>query len=165
VLETALAWASDDARARFAAAMRADVSEHQATRRSAPPAHDVMLPIVIDGRLTLVPFDAHGLVAGGLDELANSGATGSSALVASERVQTTGITAAFSSDLWQKLTEITLGGAQPDLDLDRLNRLIPCLDIDEPQRRVGAADVDAIEHTSDALRRCDFAYVSTASEN
>jgi transcriptional regulator with XRE-family HTH domain len=158
VLETALAWASDDARARFAAAMRADVSEHQATRRSAPPAHDVMLPIVIDGRLALVPFDAHGLVAGGLEELANSGAAGSSALVASEWIQPTGVTAAFSSDLWQKLTEITLGGAQSDLDLDRLNRLIPCLDIDEPPRRVGAADVDAIEHTSDALRRCDFAY-------
>lgn len=47
-----------------------------------------------------------------------------------------------SPDLWQKLTEITLGGTPPDLDLDRLNRLIPCLDINEPLRRVGAADVD-----------------------
>jgi len=37
-----------------------------------------------------------------------------------------------------------------------LNRLIPCLDADEPPRQVGAADVDAIERTSDALRRCDF---------
>jgi transcriptional regulator with XRE-family HTH domain len=132
--------------------------EARRVNESAPPAHDVMLPIVIDGRLALVPFDARALVAGGLDELANSGAMGSSALVASERVPMTGITAALSADLWQKLTEITLGGAQPDLDLDRLNGLIPCLDIDEPPRRVGVADVDAIDHISGALRRCDFAY-------
>ncbi len=158
VLDTTLPQASDEERARFTAAMRADESEHQPTRRSAPPAQNAMLPILIDGRLVLVPVDAHALVAGGLDELANSGAAGNSALVAGERVQATGITAAFSSDLWQTLTETTLGMAQPDLDLDRLNRLIPCLDTDEPPRRVGAADVDAIEHITDALRRCDFAY-------
>jgi hypothetical protein len=46
---------------------------------------------------------------------------------------------------------------QTEFDLDRLDRLIPRLDADEPPLQVGAADVDAIERTSDALRRCDFA--------
>ncbi len=121
-----------------------------------------MLPVVIDGRLVLVPFDADALVASGLDalfdELATSGAAGDLALAAGERVQQRDITAVASSDLWQTLTAITLGGIPADLDLDRLDRLIPRLDADEPPRQVGAADVDAIERTSDALRRCDFAH-------
>lgn len=45
-----------------------------------------MLPIMIDGRLVLMPFDADTLVASGLDELldelATSGAAGDSALAA-----------------------------------------------------------------------------------
>jgi hypothetical protein len=116
-----------------------------------------MLPVVVNGRLVFVPFDADAPVASGLDalldELATTGATGDSAPAASERVQKRGSTPAASSDIWQTVTAITLGEGQTDLDLDRLDRLIPCLDADEPPRQVGAADVDAIERTSDALRR------------
>ncbi|MGH3772099.1 MAG: helix-turn-helix domain-containing protein [Pseudonocardiaceae bacterium] len=61
------------------------------------------------------------------------------------------------SPVVQTVTAITLGVGQADLDLDRLDRLIPSPDADEPPRQVGAADVDAIEDTSDALRRCNFA--------
>lgn len=69
-----------------------------------------------------------------------------------------GVAAAASSDLWQTVTVITLGVGQADLDLDRLGRLIPRLDADEPPRQVSVADVDAIESTTDALRRCDYAH-------
>ncbi|MGH3751738.1 MAG: phosphotransferase family protein [Pseudonocardiaceae bacterium] len=48
--------------------------------------------------------------------------------------------AAASSDLWQTATAITLGVGQAELDLDRLDRLIPCLDADEPPRQVGGPD-------------------------
>jgi hypothetical protein len=113
-------------------------------------------------RNLLVPFNADAPVASGLDvlldELAITGAAGDSALAASERVQKPGISAAASSDFWQMVTEVTLGEGQIELDLDMLDRLIPRLDADEPPRQVGAADVDAIERTSDALRRCDFAH-------
>lgn len=163
VLDTALARASDEAKSRPAAGMLADVPECQTAQRSGPPVRGAMLPVVIDGRLVLMPFDADALVAGGLDELLDeltttSGAAADSALAASEQVQKLGITAIAPFDLWQTLTAITLGEAQADLDLDRLDRLIPRLDADEPPRQVGAADVEAIERTSDALRRCDFAH-------
>ncbi len=167
VLDTALARASDEAKARFAAATPAEVREHETVQLSGPLVRGAVLPVVVNGRLVLVPFNADVSVASGLDalldELATTGAAGNSppALVASERVQKRGITPAVSSDLWQTVTAITLGVGQADLDLDRLDRLdrlIPRLDADEPPRQVGAADVDAIERTSDALRRCDFAH-------
>jgi transcriptional regulator with XRE-family HTH domain len=162
VLDTALVRAFDEAKARFAASTRAEVREHETAQLSEPPVRGAMLPVVVNGRLVLVPFNADALVASGLDalldELAATGAVGDSALVAGERVQKLGITAAASSGLWQMVTAITLGEVQAEFDLDRLDRLIPRLDADEPPRLVGAADVDAIERTSDALRRCDFAH-------
>jgi hypothetical protein len=161
VLDTALARASDEAKARFAAAARADCLS---TTAQSPelPLRGGMLPAVVNGRLVFVPFDADALTASGLDallgELAISGAARDSSLAVSERVQKRGITADASFDLWQTVTAIALGMGQAELDLDRLDRLIPCLDADEPLLQVGAADVDAIERTSDALRRCDFAH-------
>ncbi len=76
----------------------------------------------------------------------------------SKEVQERNLITAAPSDIWQTLAAITLGEVQADLDLDRLEKLIPSVDADEPPPRVGAADVDAIERTSDALRRCDFAH-------
>ncbi|MGQ0718296.1 MAG: helix-turn-helix domain-containing protein [Pseudonocardiales bacterium] len=161
VLDTALARASDEVKARFAAATRADVPEHGTAQLSGPPVRAAMLPVVVNGRLVLVPFNADALVASGLgaliDELASAGTAGGSAPAVSDRVQKRSITPA-SSDLWQTVTAITHGEGQTELDLDRLDRLIPRLDADEPPRQVGSADVDAIERTSDALRRCDLAH-------
>ncbi len=74
-----------------------------------------------------------------------------------------GVAAAVSSDLWQTATAITLGVGQADLDLDRLDRLIPRLDADEPPWQVGVADVDAIENTTEVLRRCDCALARVAT--
>ena len=151
VLDTALARASDGAKARFSAATRADVPEHENAQSPEWLLQGAMLPVVVNGRLMFVPFDADTVASSGLsallDELATTGAAGDSAFAA-----------AASSELWQTVTAITVGMGQPDLDLDRLDRLIPRLDADEPPRQVGAADIDALERTSDALRRCDFAH-------
>lgn len=161
VLDTALARASDEVKARFASATRAKVPEHETAQPLEPPVRGVMLPVVVNGRLVFVPFDADVLAAGGvdtlLDELQTTGAAGDSAFADSNDVQNRDIAAA-SSDLWQTVTAITLGMGQADIDLDRLDRLIPSLDADEPLQQVGDTDVDAIEHISDALRRCDFAH-------
>ncbi len=124
VLDTALARASDEVTARFAASTHADVPRHETVQRSGTPVRSAMLPVVINGHLT------------------------------EERV----IDAGALSDLWQTVTAITLGIGLVALDLDRLNSLIPRMDADEPPRQVGAADVDALERASDALRRCDFAH-------
>ncbi|MGH3870349.1 MAG: helix-turn-helix domain-containing protein [Pseudonocardiaceae bacterium] len=116
VLDTALARASDEAKARFAATTRVDVPEHETGRRSKPAVRGAILPVVVNPSV------------------------------------------AVSADLWQMVTTITPGVGQAELDLDRLDRLIPRPDADEPPRQVGASDVDAIERASDALRRCDFAH-------
>jgi hypothetical protein len=74
-----------------------------------------MLPIVVNGRLVFVPFDADAPVASGLDalldELATTGATGDSAPAASERVQKRGSTPDASSDIWQTVTAPLLTAA------------------------------------------------------
>ncbi|MGH3919355.1 MAG: helix-turn-helix domain-containing protein [Pseudonocardiaceae bacterium] len=162
VLDTALARASDEGKARFAAATRAAAPDHETVQLSGPTVRGAMLPVVINGRLVFVEFDVEALSASRLgaflDELAITGGAGDSALAASELVQKRGTTAAASSDLWQTVTAITLGVGQAEFDLDRLDRLIPRLDADEPPQQVGAADVDAIERTSEALRCCDFAH-------
>ncbi|MDQ3150705.1 MAG: XRE family transcriptional regulator [Actinomycetota bacterium] len=162
VLDTALAWASDEVKARFAVATRPDVPEHETAQVPEVPLRGAMLPVVVNGRLVFVPFDVDTVAGSGLSavmgELAATGAAGDSAFAAGEEAQKRGITAAASSELWQTVTAITVGMGQADLDLDRLDRLIPRLDADEPPRQVGAADIDAIERTSDALRRRDFAH-------
>jgi transcriptional regulator with XRE-family HTH domain len=161
VLDTALARASDEAKARFSSVARADVPEREKAQSPEGLLHGAMLPVVVNGRLVFVPFDADTAASSGLSallgEVATTRAAGDSAF-AGEEVQKRGITAAASSELWQTVTAITVGMGQADLDLDRLDRLIPRLDADEPPRQVGAADIDALERTSDALRRCDFAH-------
>ena len=162
VLDTALARASDEAKARFVAVARIAAPEHETVQSSGPPGRGAMLPVVVNSCLMFVPFDADTVASGGLsvflDERAAIDAAANSAVAVSQRAQKRDITADASSDLWQTVTAITLGVGQADLDLDRLNRLIPSPDADGPPPQVGAADVDAIERTSDALRRCDFAH-------
>ncbi|HKR48174.1 MAG TPA: hypothetical protein VJT72_01115 [Pseudonocardiaceae bacterium] len=80
VLDTALARASDEVKAWFAAATPTEVREHETAQLSGPPARGAMLPVVIDGRLVLVPLDADVSLASGfdalLDKLATTGAAG-----------------------------------------------------------------------------------------
>ena len=61
VLDTALARASDEAKARFAAANRAEVPEHKTAQTSGQPVRGAMLPVVVNGRLMFMPIDADAL--------------------------------------------------------------------------------------------------------
>ncbi len=101
VLDTALARASDEAKSRFAAVTRSDVPEHETAQRSGPPVRGAMLPVVVNGRLVFVPFDADALVASGLgelfDELATSGTAGDSVLASGGRVRHQRVTDAVLS--------------------------------------------------------------------
>ncbi|MCA1670795.1 MAG: hypothetical protein LC799_00850 [Actinobacteria bacterium] len=76
VLDTALARASDEVKARFAAS-RAQVAEREAGARSGWPVRGVLVPVVVDGQVVFVPVDADTAASGGLgallDQLASSG--------------------------------------------------------------------------------------------
>ncbi|MGH4008020.1 MAG: helix-turn-helix domain-containing protein, partial [Pseudonocardiaceae bacterium] len=61
VLDTAFAQASDEVEARFATATCADVPGHEIAQLPGPPVPGAMLPVVINGRLVFVPFDADAL--------------------------------------------------------------------------------------------------------
>ncbi|MGH3870337.1 MAG: helix-turn-helix domain-containing protein [Pseudonocardiaceae bacterium] len=61
VLDTALARACDEAKARFTAVARADVPEHETAQLSGQPVRGVMLPVVVNGRLMFMPIDAGAL--------------------------------------------------------------------------------------------------------
>ena len=61
VLDTALVRASDEAKVRFAASTRAEVREHETAQLSGPPVRGAMLPVVVNGRLVLVPFTLNEL--------------------------------------------------------------------------------------------------------
>jgi len=63
VLDTALARASDGAKARFAAATRADVPERETAQPSGQAVRGAMLPVVVNGRLMFTPVDADALAA------------------------------------------------------------------------------------------------------
>ncbi len=58
VLDTALARASDEAKARFAAATRPDAPEHDIVQLSGPPIRNAIVPVVVNGRLVFVPVGA-----------------------------------------------------------------------------------------------------------
>ncbi|MDQ3886464.1 MAG: hypothetical protein M3308_05520 [Actinomycetota bacterium] len=77
VLDTALAQASDEAKTRFTAATQADVPEHQSAQVPELPRRDAMLPVVVNGRLVLVPINTDTAASSGLsallDELTTSG--------------------------------------------------------------------------------------------
>ncbi len=97
VLDTALARASDEAKARFSAATHAAAPEHETARSPELPLRGAMLPVVVNGRLMFVPFDADTVASSGLstllDEPATPGAAADSTPAASERVQKRGVTA------------------------------------------------------------------------
>ncbi len=57
VLDTALALASDEAKARFSAATRPDVPDHQTGQLSGPPVRSAMLPVVVNGHLMFMDAD------------------------------------------------------------------------------------------------------------
>ena len=66
VLDTALARASDEAKTRFSAATRAEVPEHENAQIPEWPLQGVMLPVVVNGRLMFVPFDADTVASSAL---------------------------------------------------------------------------------------------------
>ncbi|MGH3798901.1 MAG: helix-turn-helix domain-containing protein [Pseudonocardiaceae bacterium] len=103
VLDTALARASDEVKARFAAATRADVPGHETAQLSGPLVRGGMLPVVVNGRLVFVPFDADTVASGGLnallDELAAIGVAGDSTISPGERVQNRDVTGSALSEL------------------------------------------------------------------
>ena len=68
VLDTALARASDEAKARFSAVARADVPEHENAQSPELPLQDATLPVVVNGRLVFVPFDADTVASSGLSD-------------------------------------------------------------------------------------------------
>ncbi len=84
VLDTALSRASDEAKARFTAATCKAASEPETAPLSELPARGAMLPVMVDGRLVLVPLDADTVANSGisaiLDERATSGEQGDSAM-------------------------------------------------------------------------------------
>jgi transcriptional regulator with XRE-family HTH domain len=61
VLDTALARASDEAKARFAAATRADVPEHETAQLAGPPVRNAMWPVVVNGGLRFISVDTGAL--------------------------------------------------------------------------------------------------------
>ncbi len=71
VLDTALSRASDEVKARFAAATRTDVHDRETAQAPDLVLRSGMLPVVVNGRLVFVPFDADALVAGGIGALVN----------------------------------------------------------------------------------------------
>ncbi|HSL09217.1 MAG TPA: helix-turn-helix domain-containing protein [Pseudonocardiaceae bacterium] len=103
VLDTALARASDEGKARFAAATHADVPGHEAAQSPELPLRGGMLPVVVNGHLVFVPFHAETVASSGLsallDELAAIGVVGDCAIALGERVQNQGVTAAALSAL------------------------------------------------------------------
>lgn len=73
VLDTALARASDEARARFAAVVHAGTpAPEESSPPTTAPLQGGMLPVVlVDGRVVLVPFDVGALAATGLGTVLN----------------------------------------------------------------------------------------------
>ncbi len=103
VLDTALARASDEVKARFSAAARADVPEHETAQSLQLPLRGGLLPVVINGRLVFVPFDADTVASSGLnallDELAAIGVAGNLAISPGEPVRNRDVTGSALSEL------------------------------------------------------------------
>ncbi|MGH3870339.1 MAG: helix-turn-helix domain-containing protein [Pseudonocardiaceae bacterium] len=114
VLDTALARVSDEVKARFAAATRADVSGHETTQLSGPLVRGGMLPVVVNGRLVFVPFDVDTVASSGLNallhELAATSVAGDSAVSSGERVQNRHVTGSVLSELGLRGGSLDLTG-------------------------------------------------------
>jgi hypothetical protein len=140
VLDTALARASDEAQARFAAATRTNVPEHETARSPGLTLRGGMLPVVVNGRLVFVPFDAEMVASSGLsaflDELAAIGADGDLAIVPGQRVQNQGVTAAALFQLG--LDEVQHVAAA----LDDAHRYLDGSVVDYFRRRLEACKAD-----------------------
>ena len=68
VLDTALARASDEAKARFSAVARADVPEHENAQIPEWLLQGATLPVVVNGRLVFVPIVADTVASSGLSD-------------------------------------------------------------------------------------------------
>jgi hypothetical protein len=167
VLDTALAQASDDVKARFAAAVHADASEPAST-----PAHrGATDPIALGGQVVPIPIDVHAMTAcpastlprdAALDDDGNCGPDPGSGVTVSAPDAAVGKVASWVDrrDFGQHVAGLVLGAAgMAGLDIGRLLSLLPQA---EPvgSRRIGAADVEAIEQITAAFRRQDFAHGS-----
>ena len=173
VLDTALAQASDEVKARFAAVPRAPVAETGGAGPSVLGTSGVLLPVVVGGHLVFVPVEA-GTVGGSglgtlLDDLAAHGCLGSShgpPQAFGATVGTAGVAVwkvaswVDRRDFGQHVAGLVLGIAgAAGLDTDRLLALLPCFEPTDT-RHLGAADVAAIEQLTTAFRSQDFAHGS-----
>lgn len=198
VLDTALARASDEVKARFAAATRTELPEHDTAHLSPPgeslsgglPVRKVTLPVVVNGHPVLVPIDADTVTALGLDTAVTrlnavtdptgdvrgnsdgspaedgdlalfspdsdvvSAATVESSDEPGEASDTDAgkVDAVLRRDFSGGIAAIALGMGINALDLDRLIALVDRIRR-RPPRRIGAADVEAIEQATAVLRR------------
>jgi hypothetical protein len=91
VLDTALARASEEVQAWFAATARVEAPGYETALRAGSPARSAMLPVVVNGRLVFVPFDADTGASSGLssflDKLSTIGASGNPAIASGGRIK------------------------------------------------------------------------------
>ena len=182
VLDTALARASDEVKARFAAS-RAQVPEPEIVSRSGLAVRGVLLPVVVDGRVVLVSVDTDTAADSGLGALlghlasswdldgvvvGDDGRRGSGQVFAATVGQRgdaarKDVSWVDRRDFGQHVAGLVLGitGAA-GLDTDRLLALLPQA---EPTgtRHIGVADVDFLEQVTAAFARQDFAHGSGLS--
>ncbi len=170
VLDTALARASNEAKARFTAVAHADVPEHETARSPESPLRGAMLPVVVNGRLVFVPIDVETVARSGLstllDELATPGdgepksSAGDLGLGWSPTLQGT---VAVVGELWQ--SELERWSALPSAAwvasafvgptrewlLNRQDGVV----LHRSARRVGRSDIDALWAMCGAFAEAD----------
>ena len=168
VLDTALARASDEAKARFSAVARADVPEHENAQSPELPLQGAMLPVVVNGRLVFVPFGAETLASSGLSALLDERATtgddepGAGDL-GLEWLPTLQGTVAVVGELWRSELErrtalasaawvaSACDGLTREWLLNRQDEIV----FHQSARRVGRSDVDALWAMCGAFAEAD----------
>lgn len=160
VLDTALARASDEVKARFAAAPHTDVAATESATPSEPSTRGALVPVVVDGQLDGWVVDDR------LDACPGDGSGDSHGQVFGATVGTAGVAVRKVAswvdrrDFGQHIAGLVLGIAgAAGLDTGRLLALLPQA---EPTgtRHIGEADVTAVEQFTTTFRSQDFAHGS-----
>jgi len=143
VLDTALARASDEVKARFAAALHP--AEEPAPETAPPPGAPVRgVLVLVNGRLVLVPVDTE---TARIHEVTVESAEGS---------DTTEVDPVLRRDFSGSLAAITLSLGVDGLDIDRLRALFGSRPAGS--RQLGASDVEVIEQITETFVRQDYAH-------
>ncbi len=155
VLDTAFARASDEVKARFAAAIStAGIPADRPGPESAPqaprseaPVRGAMVPVVVDGRLVLVPVDVGAVSTSGV---------GAVTVEPTEASDSGEVDRVLRRDFSGSAAAFVLGLGVDALDTDRLATLLGLRPAGS--RRLGATDITAIEQVTAAFRGSDFAH-------